>query len=220
MNALQEKQLVIVAGPNGAGKSTYSGKFSGKDSVVYDPDKESQKIRQKYQNLPAESIHYFINSHFQDLVASAIKSKKDFILETNFRDYQLMDIAEQFRNNGYSANLMYFLLTSEKESMHRVTSRVRNGGHFVDLKSISLNYDEGLKNLQHFANRFDRVLIIDASARIGEQEPLLNLEGNKIKFINPNIPAWAESTIQQLMATVLSNRETGKGNDPSSGLAR
>jgi predicted ABC-type ATPase len=220
MSVLSEKQLIIVAGPNGAGKSTYSNKFSDENSIVYDPDKESQNIQDKYQNLPVESIFYFINNHFQDQVAKAIKSKRDFILETNFRDYQLMEIVDQFKKKGYSVNLMYFLLSSEKESMHRVTSRVSKGGHFVDTHSIRLNYDEGLKNLQYFAHRFDNILLLDATGRIGEQEPLLNLEGNRVKFINQHIPSWAEPTIQQLMTTLLLTRGPETDNDPPTGLER
>jgi len=220
MTVLPKTQLIIVAGPNGAGKSTFSAKFSDKDSIVYDPDKEGQKIKDKYPSLPVESIYYFINNHFQDQIAKAVKSKKDFILETNFRDYQLMDTVDQFKEKGYSVNLMYFLLSSEKESMHRVTSRVNKGGHFVDTHSIRLNYDEGLKNLQYFAHRFDKLLILDATGRIGEQEPLLNLEENRIKFIHQQIPSWAEPTIQQIMATLLLNRDTERNSDHTTGFDR
>jgi len=220
MSVLPEKHLIIVAGPNGAGKSTYSYKFSDKESIVYDPDKESQKIQDKYQNLPAESIYYFINNHFQDQVAKAIKSKKDFILETNFRDFQLMEVVDQFKRKGYTVNLMYFLLSSEKESMHRVTSRVSKGGHFVDTHSIRLNYDEGLKNLQYFAHRFDNILILDATRRIGQQEPLLNLGRNRIKFISQHIPSWAEPVIQPLMTSLLLNQKPENDNAPTTGLDR
>jgi predicted ABC-type ATPase len=220
MSMTEPPQLIIIAGPNGAGKSTVSSNFLNKGAILYDPDKESQSIFDKYPQLPTESIYYFINNHFQDKISKALRTQKDFILETNFRDYQIMDTVDQFKSKGYKANLMYFLLSSEKASLDRVTERVNDGGHFVDARSIRLNYTEGLKNLQYFAPRFDRVLLFDASPRLGELTPLLNIDAMKIKFIHDKIPAWAESTIQQLMATMLSNRETVKSNDSSSGLNR
>ncbi|MCR8556479.1 zeta toxin family protein [Mucilaginibacter sp. BJC16-A38] len=220
MSVLTKKQLIIVAGPNGAGKSTYSAKFSDKDAIVFDPDKESQKVQDTYQNLPIDGIYYFINNHFQDQIAKAIKSKKDFILETNFRDFQLMETVDQFKNKGYAVNLMYFLLSSEKESMHRVTSRVNKGGHFVDTHSIRLNYDEGLKNLMFFAHRFDNVFLLDATHRIGEQEPLLNIERDKVKFISQKIPNWAEPVIQGLMSALRISPHPQKDNNPQTGFDR
>jgi len=220
MKKTEPPQLMVIAGPNGAGKSTVSINFAGKDAILYDPDKESQKIYDKYAQLPSESFYYFINSHFQDTILKAIKTRKDYILETNFRDYQIMEAVEQFKNKGYQTNLMYFLLSSEKASMDRVTERVNDGGHFVDIHSIRLNYNEGLKNLQFFAPRFDRVLLFDGSGRIGDLNPLLNLEGNKIKYISDNIPDWAEPTIQQVMASLLLSRGPDDDNQPPTGLNR
>ena len=54
-------RLFIVAGPNGAGKSTFSKDFSNGTPVLYDPDKEAQRISEKYRGLPSESILYQIN---------------------------------------------------------------------------------------------------------------------------------------------------------------
>ena len=218
MTIPEKPLLIIVAGPNGAGKSTLSRGLSDKRSVVFDPDKESQKIHDKYPTLPAESIHYFINNNFQDQATAAIKARNDFTLETNFRDYQIMDIVDQFKNQGYQTCLIYFLLNSELESIDRVATRVKKGGHHVDNSSVRLNYTEGLENLKYFASRFDKVLVLNASGRTGDLDPLLNLEANKIKFVANDIPNWAEPVIQPLMAGLLSNPE--KHNDPPTGLDR
>jgi len=106
MSITDNPQLFIIAGPNGAGKSTASSYIANKRAIVYDPDKESKQIFDKYAQLPVESVYYFINNHFQDTVVKAAKRKSDFILESNFRDHQIMDIVEQFRTSGYQANLI------------------------------------------------------------------------------------------------------------------
>ena len=166
-------RLFIVAGPNGAGKSTFSKDFSNGTPVLYDPDKEAQRISEKFQGFPAESIHYHIDQHFMDLTASAWTRGRDFVLETNFRDYQLMETVEQFRQRGYELNLAYLLLKDVDESEARVFSRVDQGGHFVDHDSIVLNYREGLSNFCYFCDRFDNILLFNSSGRAGKLDLLV-----------------------------------------------
>jgi len=78
-------RLIIVAGPNGAGKSSFSKNFSNANPIIFDPDKESQRIREKYHGLPDESIYYHIQPTLQDTMELAWKAQRDFILETQFQ---------------------------------------------------------------------------------------------------------------------------------------
>jgi predicted ABC-type ATPase len=220
MEMSEHRQLMIIAGPNGAGKSTISYHFADQSAILFDPDKESQIIRDKFRGVTGESIYYAINNHFQDKISEAVGEKRDFILETNFRDHHIMDVVEQFKSHGYEANLMYFLLRSESESLDRVTERVNDGGHFVDNISIGINYNEGLKNLIFFAPRFDRVAVFNASARIGTLQPILNIAFQKIKFVNPVIPDWAQSIIDSLKGNYPSKDRNPGEDTPPTGVNR
>lgn len=220
MEMSEHLQLVIIAGPNGAGKSTISYHFADQSAILFDPDKESQIIRDKFRGVTGESIYYAINNHFQDKISEAGSQKKDFILETNFRDDHVMDVVEQFRSHGYDTNLMYFLLRSESESLDRVIERVKDGGHLVDNISVGINYTEGLKNLIFFAPGFDRIAVLNASARIGILQPTLNIAFQKIKFANPTIPDWAQPIIKSLTANYPSKDRNPGDDTPPTGVTR
>lgn len=217
-------RLIIVAGPNGAGKSSFSKNFSNANPVIFDPDKESQRIREKYEGLPAESIYYHIDQHFRDTMELAWKAKRDFILETNFRDYQLMQTVGQFREQGYQVELAYLLLPSENYSIDRVKTRVQQGGHAVDKDSIVFNYQEGLRNLIYFSDRFDSVTIVNASGRFGKLDTLLIYENKQLAFQNPVIPKWARQTVSDISGQIemsdMLNLKPGDENTPKQGPKR
>jgi predicted ABC-type ATPase len=88
----ENPQLTIVGGPNGAGKSTYSGGLSPMGAFVFDADIITARVAaQLPPDVPVESIYFAVQSVFLDFVEEAIKKKRHFTIETNFRDNELMD---------------------------------------------------------------------------------------------------------------------------------
>jgi len=193
-----QPQLLIIAGPNGAGKSTFSRDLAPKGAFVFDPDIESAKIEARFPDLPDESIHYALNQFFQDCTRNAILTRQDFVLETNFRDSGLLDAVNRFRENGYQITMVYLVLKAVRQSMERVDQRVKTGGHFINKMSIQYNYTEGLKNLNFFADRFDRLEIMDASEDLSELRTLLAIHDKQVVFLSDRIPEWIQKTIAEI----------------------
>ena len=191
-------QLLFIAGPNGAGKSTFSKDLSPSDALVFDPDKEMAIIEQRLANFPKESIGYAFHQHFEDFVELAIRNNRSFVIETNFRDHSLMNIAHRFKTNGYETNMVYLVLRGIPESTDRVTHRVANGGHYIDDNSILYNYNEGLKNLEYFAGRFDNLEILDASGIYLQLKSLLSVQKKQLVFLSKEIPEWTRDIIERI----------------------
>jgi predicted ABC-type ATPase len=196
---LDNPQLLIIAGPNGAGKSTFSKDLSAAGAFIFDADKEAAKIEALYPGLPGESYSYAIEQYFQDCISRSIKNKTDFTLETNLRDTVLMNIVNRFKESDYVASIIYIALGDVKQSMDRVTARVKGGGHFVDIGSIRYNFIEGLKNFEYLADRFDNVEFIDASGNLYELKSLLSVQNRQIVFVSNNLPEWAKPTISSIV---------------------
>jgi len=194
----ESPQLLIIAGPNGAGKSTFSKDLSPTNAFIFDPDKEKALIVSKFTGLPAESINFAFEQRFLDMMEIAIKNKSDFVIETNFRDNNLWDIANRFKANGYSVNMIYFLLASIHESIDRVTYRINNGGHYVDEASIRYNYIEGLENLEYFADRFDKLEVLDASESFLQLRSVLSVQHNQLIYISADVPEKARQVITNI----------------------
>lgn len=194
----ENPQLLIIAGPNGAGKSTFSKDLSPAGAFIFDADKEILRIEAQYPGLPVDSLSYAVQQYFLDCVDTALKNKNNFTIETNFRDANLMDTVGRFKENGYDVSVVYIGLSDVKQSMDRVTARVKGGGHFVDTGSIRYNYEQGLKNLAYFAKRFDNIEFIDASGNLYEPHSLLSVQNRQVVFVTTGAPKWAAPTLSEI----------------------
>jgi len=173
-------QLLFVAGPNGAGKSTFSKELSSPGAIIFDVDKVIARIEAQSPGMPKKKVYDIATQEFFNLANEAIRLKQHFTLETNFRDKELVDIADRFKQYGYTTNMIYLALESVEQSTVRVNKRVLDGGHFVDRKNILLNYNEGLQYLERFADSFDNLEINDASKGIGEFELILKIKEQRL----------------------------------------
>ena len=192
----ENPQLTIVGGPNGAGKSTYSGGLSPMGAFVFDADIITARVAARLPpDVPVESIYFAVQSVFLDFVEEAIKKKQHFTIETNFRDNELMDTIARFKQNGYDTSMIYLTLNDVEQSIDRVKQRVSTGGHFVDEASIRYNFEEGLKNLEYFSDRFDNLEIIEVSKRPGQLRTLLKIKEQQRIYLSDDLPAGVEQTI-------------------------
>lgn len=188
-------QLLYVAGPNGAGKSTFSKELSKPGAIIFDVDKVIARIEAQSPGMPKKKVYDTATQEFFNQANEAIRLKQHFTLETNFRDKELVDIANEFKQRGYTTNMFYLTLESIEQSMSRVNKRVLNGGHFVDNKNIVLNYDEGLQYLERFADRFDKLEIIHGSKDPGKFRSLLNIENQQLVYLSDDLPVGVAQTI-------------------------
>jgi predicted ABC-type ATPase len=188
-------QLLFVAGPNGAGKSTFSKELSNPGAVIFDVDKVIARIEAQSPSMPKKKVYDIATKEFFHLANEAIRLKQHFTLETNFRDKELLDIADRFKQYGYTTNMIYLSLESVEQSTVRVNKRVLDGGHFVDRKNILLNYNEGLQYLERFADSFDNLEINDASKGIGEFELMLKIKGQRLVYISEHLPVGLKQIV-------------------------
>jgi len=188
-------QLLFVAGPNGAGKSTFSKELSSPGAIIFDVDKVIARIEAQSPGIPKKKVYDTATQEFFNLANEAIRLKQHFTLETNFRDKELVDIADRFKQYGYTTNMIYLALESVEQSTVRVNKRVLDGGHFVDRKNILLNYNEGLQYLERFADSFDNLEINDASKGIGEFELMLKIKEQRLVYISEHLPVGVKQIV-------------------------
>ncbi len=192
-------QLLFVAGPNGAGKSTFSKNISEPGAVIFDVDKVIAPIEAQWPDMPKKQLYQEATNEFFKQVTDAVKQKRHFTLETNFRDEDLLDIVAEFKRHGYTANMIYMTLKSVKESVSRVNQRVKNGGHYVDLNNIEQNYTLGLQYLESFAHRFDNLEIITTSGDDFQIRSLLSIRQQKLVYLSTDLPFEIEDIIKRMV---------------------
>lgn len=210
-------QLLYVAGPNGAGKSTFSKELSNPGAIIFDVDKVIARIEAQSPGMPKKKVYDTATQEFFNQANEAIRLKRNFTLETNFRDKELVDIAAQFKHRGYITNMVYLTLDSIEQSIYRVNKRVLNGGHFVDHKNIQLNYDEGLLYLERYANSFDNLEIVDGSKDFSEFKSLLSIKQQELIYLSTNLPDSLAQTVINI-ANHYRNNSRDEDNDEEQDL--
>jgi len=83
-------QLLFVAGPNGAGKSTFSKELSEPGAIIFDVDKVIARIEAQSPGIPKKKVYEEATKEFFNQANDAIRQKRHFTLETNFRDKELV----------------------------------------------------------------------------------------------------------------------------------
>lgn len=210
-------QLLFVAGPNGAGKSTFSKELSKPGAVIFDVDKVVAHIKAQSPGMPKKQIYQAATDEFFKQVTDAVRQRRHFTLETNFRDKQLMDIVAEFKRHGYTTSMVYLTLENIDQSVSRVNQRVKHGGHYVDLKNIKENYDLGLAYLERFADRFDNLEILDASDNLFQLRSLLSVQQNQLMHLTNVAPEWIKPILNEIAARFNSN---DRGTDDDQAWSR
>jgi hypothetical protein len=78
------------------------------------------------------------------------------------------------------------------------------------------NLDSFLEYLEQFADRFDRLEIIDASKGLGELGLLLKIKQQQVVYLNPDLPIGVEQTIINI-ADKYRNNSRDEDNDEERG---
>ena len=176
---MQQPSLRIIAGCNGAGKSTYSKLFS-EDVLPFDYDK---RYLERYRSLPDSELREEIaknltSDEFTTELENALRSEKSFSFETNLMLPYPEWIISKAKQLGYSLEMYFFCLSSEKLARERVDIRVKNNGHYVDDLTIKVKWKEGYKNINSHYTDFDYLLFVDNSQ---EKSPTLLFEMERLK---------------------------------------
>ena len=119
--------------------------------------------------------------------------------------------------------MIYLAISGIPQSMDRVKKRIKSGGHFVDNESIRYNYIEGLKNLQHFADRFDNLEVLLTSKNPSDIRSLLSIQQKRLVFLADDLPEWIAHEITDVANRFRDNsreQDDGEGWNWSRGPAR
>jgi predicted ABC-type ATPase len=106
----------------------------------------------------------------------------------------------EFQNAGYEIHLIFMGLNSLEESIQRVASRVRAGGHKVSEDSIRYNYEYSFKNLYKYFKDFDSVTLFDNSIADKDEavvpEEILHIVKGALYLQAETFPNWVKPIVE------------------------
>ncbi len=166
-------ELYIITGSNGAGKSSigpdYLPSHIRHTCSVFDGDKLFvEKRNELWQTIKAPKevkklAYEFIMRIFEEQVACALANKDNYAYEGHFTNDSTWDTPRNFKAHGYTVTLLFFGLENPDASEIRVFERSKEGGHWVDRRTIEDNFYGNLQKLEQHMDAVNNIEIIDAT---------------------------------------------------------
>lgn len=140
--------LILIAGPNGAGKTTFATEFLTTDlkGVRFI---NADEIARGLSPFDPASVAFKAGRILLLETAELIASGTSFALESTISGSGHAGTLRKAKLAGFRIAIHFLWLPSPKESVVRVKSRVKKGGHHVPTKDIMRRYPRIMENLIH-----------------------------------------------------------------------
>lgn len=142
----KKKKLYIISGCNGAGKTTAS--FNILPEILdckefVNADEIARGISPFQPSKVAFEAGRIMLKRIKELIASG----DDFAFETTLASLTYKKYVEEAQRKGYHVTLIYYWLESPQLAEHRVSKRVKEGGHFIPKEVVQRRYLKGIRYL-------------------------------------------------------------------------
>jgi len=134
--------VIIIAGPNGAGKTTFAREFLPQEAdcpVFINAD----LIAAGLSPFAPERAAIQAGRLMLQSVARHFAGRHSFALETTLSGLGYARQIPQWRQMGFSVDLIFLGLATADMAVQRVAERVRQGGHHIPEATIRRRFDSG-----------------------------------------------------------------------------
>ncbi|MFY0599827.1 MAG: zeta toxin family protein [Cyclobacteriaceae bacterium] len=139
------KKMYIIAGPNGAGKTTLSYTILPE---IFDCDEfiNADEIAKGISPLNPEKAGIRAGRLMLGRIKELLIQGESFAFETTLATKSYQGFIKNAREFGYDVTLLFLSLDSSELAIHRVKTRVIEGGHNIPIQTIERRYSNGLIN--------------------------------------------------------------------------
>jgi|GEM_PF-480688 len=184
---MEHPKIYVIAGPNGIGKTTSDFDFIPRSIPIINSDEIAAEA--KRAGLITGNTQEYANGEAVRLMNEYLNNGASFGFETNLSDLDTWKFLLKIQETGYQLHIIY-VSTGNLEALNaRINNRVKEGGHYVRPDIVEERYFSGLRLLNHYFNKPDRLQLFDNS-----ESMLLEVELVKGKAISAvvreSLPKW------------------------------
>ena len=140
-------RCIIIAGPNGAGKTTFAREFLPKDAGVVhfvNADLLAAGLSPLKPQLAALNAGRLFLGELDRLA----KARADFAFESTLSGLTYFSRIKRWKAAGYQIEIVFLRVSSLPLLLHRITARVKQGGHDVPRADVVRRFVRGWKNFE------------------------------------------------------------------------
>jgi predicted ABC-type ATPase len=136
---------MIIAGPNGAGKTTFAREFLLHETDVthfVNADLIAGGLSPLRPELAARQAGRLVLMELTRLA----KAREDFAFESTLSGRTYLRLLNRWKAAGYRIEIVFLSLPSVQLALHRIATRVRQGGHDVPRTDVLRRFDRSSRN--------------------------------------------------------------------------
>lgn len=155
--------MYIIAGPNGAGKTTLSYTILPE---IFDCDEfvNADEIAKGISPLNPEKAGIRAGRLMLQRIKELLNQGESFAFETTLSTKSYQGLIKKAEQQGYDTTLLFLSLDSIELAIHRVQTRVKEGGHNIPIETIERRYSSGLVNFfKIYRSIVSRWILVDNS---------------------------------------------------------
>ena len=161
----------IVAGPNGSGKTTLTRSRRVKSRIgTYQylcADDVAKALKEQDLSLGDREASLIAANKVDQDVLDYISGHQSFVVETVLSSPKYKKMVKLARSQGFQIGLIFVYTPDPLLNVLRVRTRVAMGGHPVAAEDIKKRWPRSIRNFGWFANRAERILLIDSTTPRG-----------------------------------------------------
>ena len=142
---VRSPRCIIIAGPNGAGKTTFAREFLLRETGVIhfvNADLIAGGLSPLRPELAARQAGRLV---LTELIRLA-KAREDFAFESTLSGRTYLRLLNRWKAAGYWIEIVFLSLPSVQLALHRIATRVRQGGHDVPRADALRRFDRSWHN--------------------------------------------------------------------------
>jgi predicted ABC-type ATPase len=178
--------LYVIAGPNGIGKTTSSYDVIPLNTPIINSDEIAKEIKNT-GIIPAGNTQEYSNSEAIRLMEEQRKLNNSFAIETNLADVDTWKFLLEMQKTGYELHVLYMSTDNVDVLNKRIQERVQLGDHFVNPSIVEERYVTGLKLLNHYFSKPDRLQLFDNSTTV---QLLADIRQGENNYLIQKLPNW------------------------------
>ena len=178
--------LYVIAGPNGIGKTTSCYDIIPSDISIINSDEIAKEIRNAGLTIHGNTQEYS-NYEAIQLMEEQRRLQNSFAIETNLADTETWKFLVEIQTSGYEVQVLYISTNNIEILNKRINERTLRGEHYVKPDIVEERYVTGLKLLNHYFSKPDKLQLFDNSENI---YLLAEISKGKIIYSAPQPPDW------------------------------
>lgn len=181
--------FIVYAGPNGSGKSSLRDVIDSPVAVVIDPDRIARQINAANPRSVDPEAGRAAVRLFDDTIAT----RQSLSMETTLSGHSALRRMERAKAADYEVTLIYVALNDPQLNVDRVTERARQGGHFIEPKTVRRRIGSSLDNLPRALAIADQSVVLDNSGPAHRR--VLEVAGGRLTFQAEQLPRWLQERL-------------------------